>query len=191
MKTVNELFRDVIALNEGGDVFALTFSDPDGVRSGKSGWSFGLCQFDTQNNDAALECLAECGFTEEEIAGICHQTINVKPLERKLREHADVIARYDMAQLQHCLDAAGQFLEGYKLAVQDAAALLAIADTINQYGSLGNGAAGYLRRLNHPATAGDILNMKLTWKYAQSQRGYHDTVRRYQNIMQVMEAFSG
>jgi hypothetical protein len=179
-------FREIISLNEGGPDVALEFSDPDGVRSGKSGWSFGVCQFDTQNNGSALACLSECGLTHDEIDGVVHQTIDVKPLEQKLRDNADIIERYDCEQLQYCIDGASGFADKYKIAVLDSAALLALADTVNQYGSLGNGSAAYCRNLGRPVTADDVLAMKLTWKYSQTKNGKADTVRRYHNLMKIM-----
>lgn len=187
MKTINELFEQIISLNEGGPDVALKFSDPDGVRSGKSGWSFGDCQFDTRNNPLALDCLRECGFTQDEIDGVVDQTINVQPLAAKLRAHADVVRRYDMAQLQHCIDRAGQWCEKYGVPIGDSAAFLMFADTINQFGSLGGGSAAHIEALGHPATAQDILDMKLTWKYAtQVPGGKTDTIRRYGNVMKVV-----
>lgn len=189
--TINEQFRKIIAENEGGPEVALEFSDPDGVRSGKSGWSFGVCQFDVQNNSQALACLSECGFTHDEIDGIVHQTIDVHKLEYKLKENAEVIARYDDAQLQHCLNAAGRFLENYGIAVQDDAAFLMLADTVNQYGSLGSGTAAGCRMFGRPVTAEDLLNIKLQWKYSQTERGAADTRRRYCNVMKVWGANHG
>lgn len=189
MKTINDLFYDVISLNEGGPAVALEFSDPDGVRSGKSGWSFGVCQFDTRNNTMALACLKECGFTQDEIHGIVDQTIDVRPLASKLAAHADIVERYDNAQLQHCIDSAGNFAAAHGIPLVDTAALLMLCDTINQYGSLGDGSAAHLSELGRTVTAADVLDMKLTWKYATaSKHGHDDTVRRYENVMQVVSA---
>lgn len=66
MKTLNELFYDVILLNElsGNIRAALRFSDPDGP-SGRSGGSFGVCQHDTRHGKYGVTCLRECGFTPE------------------------------------------------------------------------------------------------------------------------------
>jgi len=189
MTTLNELFRLVIIANErGGDPsVAWKFSDPDGERSGKSGWSFGDSQFDTQNNAQAIACLKECGFTQEQIDGVVKQTIDVKPLNALLFAHKDIIAKYDDAQLSHCINSAVNFCEARKLPVTDTAALLMLSDTVNQYGSLGDGSAAYLGKLDHPITAEDILNMKLTWKYATaSKRGHDDTVRRYDNLIAIV-----
>src|SRR5574341_9170 len=104
-----EKFRKIIIENElGGDLNeALKFSDPDGVHSGKSGWSFGVCQFDLNNNELASICLKECGFTDSEIAALKAQTIDVHPLEAKLKAAAEIIARYDEHQFAGCLTRAG------------------------------------------------------------------------------------
>jgi hypothetical protein len=193
MRTLNELFRLVILANELGnnEKEALRFSDPDGVRSGKSGWSFGVCQFDTRNNSEALKCLADCGLTQDEIHGIVDQTIDVKPLALNLISHKDIVSRYDEAQLSHCINSAVNFCESYKLPVTDTAALLMLADTINQYGSIGSGTAKYLSGLKRPVEAHDILTYKLTWKYAtDSIRGYQDTERRYKNLIKVVQTNS-
>lgn len=186
MKTINEMFEEIINRNEGGPDVALKFSDPDGVRSGKSGWSFGDVQWDTQNNPTALECLRKCGFTKEEIKGVVSQSIDVKPLEVKLRANAEVIRQYDMMQLQHCIDSACNFAATHKIPVADSAALLMLADMVNQYGSLGDGSARHLLALGRPVTADDVLDMKLTWKYSGTKRGHDDTVRRYNNVLKVV-----
>lgn len=184
-ETINEMFRRVICLNEGGESVAYKFSDPDGVRSGKSGWSFGVSQFDTRNNDQALVCLKECGFTVNEIHGIVDQTIDVRPFAARLAAHADIIEKYDLAQLHHCLNSAGQFGEKYGIPISDSACLLSLGDTINQYGSLGSGSAAHLMALNRPVTNEDVLTMKLEWKYSQTKSGRADTVRRAGNVVKV------
>jgi hypothetical protein len=187
-KTLNDLFREIILLNElGGDMAeALKFSDPDGVRSGKSGWSFGLCQFDTRNNDQAIACLRDCGFTDGEIVGIVNQTIDVTPLNKRLQDHAGVIIDYDTRQLSHCLTRAGNYATGRGIPLADTAVLLSLADTINQYGSLGDATAIHLIGLKRSVTLDDITAMKLSWKYGQKYP--KDVIRRQDNIRRVVEA---
>ena len=189
MKTLNELFRLVILANEldNNEKAALRFSDPDGVLSGKSGWSFGVCQFDTRNNGESIKCLVDCGFTQGEIHGIVDQTIDVVPLAARLIAHKEIVARYDEAQLGHCVNSVLNFCCEHKLPITDTGALLMLADTVNQYGSLGDGSAKYLAALDGPVTALNVLNMKLTWKYSvASKRGRDDTVRRYKNLIGVV-----
>ena len=187
MKTLNEMFYDIILLNElsGNLGAALRFSDPDGVRSGKSGWSFAVCQFDTQNNSQALVCLRECGFTEAEIQGIVKQTIDVKPLAAKLKANASIIEKYSTVQLSYCLDKALNFVLDYGIPVRSPDGILAGADYVNQYGSQGNGARDYYRKLGRPITAQDVLQFKLTnTKYGREHPT--DCRRRYNNIIKVI-----
>jgi hypothetical protein len=189
MKSLEELFRLLIFENEcdGDESVIYNFSDADGVRSGKSGYSFGVSQLDTKNNSQALACLSECGFTDAEIDCIINQTIDVKPFAPQLAAHADIIKKYDEAQLKYCVAGATEFVDKYHVPVVDTAALLAVADTINQYGSCGHGSASYLLALGRPVTAKDVLAMKLTWKYAQASKHNHDdTIRRYSNLMEVV-----
>jgi len=187
MKPLNELFRMVELKNELDNnlYFALRFSDPDGVRSGKSGWSFGQSQFDTQNNSEALKCLQECGFTQFEIDGIVDQTINTGPFAARLAAHADIIAKYDEAQFTHCLNKALNFDIDFGIPVENPGGILASADYVNQYGSQGNGAKTYYKALGRPVTALDVLNFKLTnTKYGREHP--KDCRRRYNNIMGIL-----
>jgi len=187
MKTLNEMFYDVTLLNElrGNANVALKFSDPDGVRSGKSGWSFAVCQFDTKNNSQALVCLRECGFTRVEIQGIVDQTIDVKPFAARLREHADIIERFSTEQLSYCLNKALNFDLDFGIPVESPGGILAGADYVNQYGSQGNGAKAYYKALERPVTAKDVLNFKLSnTKYGREHPD--DCRRRYNNILKVI-----
>ena len=188
MKTLNELFHDVIALNEvGGNMNAvLRFSDPDGA-SGRSGWSFGLCQFDTRHNDQAINCLVDCGFTQDEIHGIVDQTIDVRPLAARLIAHADVVAKYDEAQLSYCLDKAVEFNIARGIIMTDTTGILSVADYVNQYGAEGDGIAKYFQDLNitRPIIGEDVQNFKLQCtKYGREHP--EDCVRRYNNILKVV-----
>lgn len=190
MKTLNELFYDVILLNElGGDPSAaLRFSDPDGA-SGRSGWSFGLCQFDTRHNAEAVNCLVDCGFTQDEIHGVVDQTVDVRPLAARLVAHKDVVARYDEAQLSRCLNRALEFNVAHGIIMVDTTALLAVADYVNQYGSEGDGIAAYFNAidLKRPVVGQDVQNFKLNHtKYGREHP--EDCIRRYNNILKVVAA---
>jgi len=186
MATLNEIFRRIILANELSDnlKYVHRFSDADGVRSGKSGYSFGISQFDTQNNDQALKCLRECGFTEAEITGIVKQTIDVKPLAARLAAHADIIAKYDSEQLSYCLNKAINFDIDHGIQIANVSAMLAGADYVNQYGSQGNGARAYYKGLGRPITAEDVLQFKLTQtKYGREHPD--DCHRRYNNLVRI------
>ena len=75
MKTLNEMFREVIVQNEleGDLAAAYKFSK---CSAGNSGWSFGVSQFDVKNNSTARECLLKCGFTQAEVASIQMETVD-------------------------------------------------------------------------------------------------------------------
>jgi hypothetical protein len=189
MKTINELFYLVILQNElsGNKSAALRFSDPDGA-SGRSGWSFGLCQFDTRHNDQAINCLVDCGFTDGEIRKIVAQTIDVKPLAARLIAHADVIAEYDEAQLSHCINKAVEFNVSHGIIMSDTAAILCVADYVNQYGSEGDGIAAYFNEIDikRPVIAADVQHFKLEHtKYGREHR--KDCERRYNNILEALK----
>ncbi len=186
MKSLNELFREVILLNEldGNEKAALRFSDPDGP-SGRSGWSFGICQFDTKHNDAALACLRECGFGGSTIAAVVAQNINVKPLASMLK--ADIVARYDEAQLSRCLYSAMNVATSKGIMVTNTGAILCLADYINQYGSIGNGFADYLNTVD---LDGDVTSAEIQeWKLKHTDYGKKhsaDCERRYNNVLNVL-----
>jgi hypothetical protein len=188
VKSLNELFREVILQNElsGNISAALRFSDPDGP-SGRSGWSFGVCQFDTKHNDSAIACLRECGFTETQIQDVVAQDVDVKALAHKLVESADIIARYDEAQLSRCLYSAMNVATSKGVMVSDTGAILALADYINQYGSIGDGFTGYLNSVDDD---GVQIKEVQEWKLKHTDYGKQhptDCERRYNNILKVLQ----
>ena len=186
-RTLNDLFHDTIFLSECGGKKSVIyrFSDPDGERSGKSGWSFGMSQFDTQNNSTALKCLAECGFTPAEIAAIVAQTVDVRPFADRLAAHADIIDHYDTAQHSYCLDQALNFAgqRGFPLASPDG--ILGLADYINQYGVPGDGSAAFYSALGRPVTAQDVYKFKIAQTKYGKEHG-DDCLRRYSNLQHVL-----
>lgn len=192
MADLTELFRKIILENECGgkaDYFH-KFTDPDGIRTGKSGWSFGMCQFDIMNNPLASVCLKECGFTDEEITGLKAQTIDPKPLEQKLRENAEIMERYDDQQLAGCLARARNVLDKFGIIPADDAALLAVADYDNQYhldAVLGaKYLTGYLFGLLRPFKAKDVLDFKMQHtKWGRTNP--NDCLRRYMNILRIVQ----
>ncbi len=189
MKSMEELFRLVILQNElsGNEKAALKFSDPDGA-SGRSGWSFGLCQFDTRHNNSAVNCLEDCGFTAAEIRRIVNQTADVKPLNSRLVRNAEIVARYDTAQLALCLHSAMNVITSKGVIVVNTAPILALADYVNQYGSIGNQFAAWLNTqgIDGPITIQEIQEWKLNHtKYGREHPA--DCRRRYKNILTVLE----
>lgn len=179
------LFREIIILNElGGDrSIAYRFSDPDGVLTGKSGWSFGCSQFDTQNNPSAILCLRECGFTTDEISGIRRQIIDVLPLVKKLESSSKIIDRYDASQFLECLGQPTQLCRESKIKIEQIEVLYHLADYHNQYYmSRGGKMHRFLQSLEREVTPSDVLEFKL--KTAWGLKRPDDVQRRYNNIIQ-------
>jgi hypothetical protein len=188
LKSLNELIAALIFQNEcdSNKAFIYKFSDPDGVRSGKSGWSFGRVQWDTRNNTMSLACLNECGFTQDEIHGVVDQTIDVRPLAARLAAHADIIDRYDTAQLSMLINQALNWNGSHNIPITDTGAILAAADYDNQYGSQGESFAAYLQGLGRPVIAHDILDFKLNHT-AYGKRCPDDCKRRFKNLTDLLD----
>lgn len=186
-----ERFEQVILLNEleGSIAHAYKLSDPDGVHSGKSGWSFGRSQFDTRNNPLALKCLRECGLDETVIKGIVNQSIDVTPFNARLRAAYAIIDKYDAIQFKACICKAQALAKKHGIEFASDAALIAVADYDNQYYLSDVDKPGYLvhylKGLGRPATAKDVLDFKLEHtKYGREKPG--DCKRRYNNIIKIM-----
>jgi len=187
-----ERFERLILANELSNslAHAYRFSDPDGVRSGKSGWSFGRSQFDVQNNPLALKCLSECGLDDTVIKGIVNQTIDVAPFNAKLRAASAVIDRYDAVQFKACICKAQALVKKHGIVLEGDMALLAIADYDNQYYLSDRDKPGYLvhylKRLGRPVFARDILTFKLLHT-AYGEKAPGDCKRRYTNLVDIMK----
>jgi len=187
MKTLNELFYQIILLNElsGNKSAALRFSDPDGA-SGRSGWSFGVCQFDTKHNGEAIKCLVDCGFRDGEIRDIVNQSVDVKPFAARLIAHADTIEEYDTAQLSYCLNNALNAITANGVMAYEPAAILCLADYINQFGSVG---PSFVEWMNKRDTDGITAEEIQDWKLKHTKYGREhmaDCERRYNNILKVV-----
>ena len=187
-----ELFGQIILANEldGNERAAYRFSDPDGVKTGKSGWSFGRCQFDTKNNPISRQCLAACGFTPAEIDGIVDQTIDIRPQHARLKANAAIIDRYDRVQLLDCIRRVKSVAVSKGIVFADDKAVLTAADYDNQFYFSAKMEPGYLcfylANLKRPATAADIVHFKAdhtTW----GKKRPDDIERRAANIDRIMK----
>ena len=183
---LSKAFRKIILLNElGGDESAaLEFSDPDGVRSGKSGWSFGVCQFDLSNNGMAALCLQECNFSTAEINALKNQTcFDMASADRRLAAHAEVVARWDERQLADCISRAQNMAALGGWTYFDDRSLLMAADYHNQLyiskgGSFFNWAKG-----KGCVSDYDILKFKMGQAWGIKRPD--DVKRRYHNLLKV------
>jgi hypothetical protein len=180
------LFRKIILANElGGDRrFIYRFSDPDGP-AGRSGYSFGLCQFDIAHNPAAILCLRECGFTTDEIAGLKSQSINPAGLESKLIDNDMIIDKWDNRQLAECLNHPLAVCRQSSGLMVTSKAMYHLADYHNQfYMSRGGKMHKFLLDLHRPVLSQDILDFKLTLSWGLKRPD--DVCRRYKNIVDII-----
>lgn len=183
-----EIFHRIILANEleGSTSHAYKFSDPDGVRTGKSGWSFGLSQFDINNNPSAILCLRECGFTTDEIAGLKAQTIaDMRPMNNKLLANCAVIDRYDDQQMSDCLQWPSLLCKQSGIALETSGHI-ALADYHNQfYMSKGGKMHKHLQTIGRPVTADDIYRFKRSLPWGQKRPD--DVKRRHDNIVRILK----
>ncbi len=182
------LFARCIIANELGNSITLAyrFSDPDGVRSGKSGWSFGVCQYDINNNPNAEKVLKECGFSRAEIDALRAQTIDVEPLNIRLVEHKDVISKWDARQLQECLVRSLTNCMALNTDFSSEEVILHLADYDNQFYFAHDGKLyTWLKYIvNWPLTPELFLNWKLK-NTAWGKDHKEDVERRYDNIRKI------
>ena len=178
--------KSIVANELGSDLqAAYRFSDPDGIHTGKSGWSFGIVQYDINNNPSAARCLAQCGFTPDEIAALKAQTIDdMWSMDARLREHKQIIDKWDDLQIDECLhhvqDVADQ--RGFKYA--DDFAICSAADYHNQiYMSLKGRLASFCAGLGRKVTGADIYALKMSIEWGQKRPD--DVDRRYNNIARI------
>lgn len=186
--TLLESMEKIILANEldNNTDFAYRFSDPDGVRTGKSGWSFGKVQYDIANNSTAALCLQECGFTSAEIMALKKQTIeDMAPFNQRLRDHSEIIDKWDARQIQECLSRVQEMAKLGGWTYQDDRALLMAADYHNQfYLSKGGQFFNWAKRLGAPVTDYDIYKFKMNLPWGAKRPD--DVKRRYHTILKIM-----
>jgi hypothetical protein len=187
-----KLCTKAITLNEIGHDpgLAYKFSDPDGVRTGKSGWSFGASQFDTQNNAWSWQILSRCGFKAKEIIGIINQTINAESLNFKLLASKNIIDVEDRKHVEDSLEHVVTYC-GDRMSDET---LVHLVDYHNQLditpGGLMHSYANSISA-NRPITPDDVLWLKLNktlWGRPVSKGGKgraDDVQRRFQNIQKI------
>jgi len=182
------LFRKVILANELGNnpALAYKFSDPDGVGRGKSGYSFGVCQFDIANNPTAILCLRSCDFTTDQIDGLRRQTIDPRPLEQKLLDAQDVVDRYDEQQLHECMEHPLNICAASGIRLRYPNTLYHLADYHNQFYFSKNGKMHtFLKTLGRAVLPSDILHLKFNTKWGRINPG--DVHRRFSNIERLLK----
>lgn len=183
------LYQAILANElDGNSDAAWRFSDPDGVNRGKSGWSFGLCQFDVANNPAAILCLRECGFTTDEIARLKNQTMqDMTAMNAKLRAAAWTVKKWDQMQLAECLTVPMTICSASGIVFANDEAKIHVADYHNQfYMSRGGKLHCFLKERMMPIVPEMILQFKLGLPWGK--KAPDDVHRRYDNIARLFRA---
>jgi hypothetical protein len=191
---MQEKMLEVLLENElGGDLsLALKFSDPDGVRTGKSGYSFGISQFDIENNWDGILCLRDCGFRPKDLNRLYDQNSDISDLNAKLVGSKEIIHAADLKHINQSIKwTVDKILPAckFKHNVSDEA-IAHLIDYHNQFYISFNGKMHrWLKTFaltGEELTPADILNFKL--KYIKWGRTRPDDVnRRYDNIRNVFK----
>ncbi len=185
-----ETLRDILIANElGGDLsLVYRFSDADGVRTGKAGYSFGVCQFDLRNNINALRCLADCRFTGIEIARLVLQDLyggELAHLETKLAGQRPMVDGWDTQEMLHTTEHVRRVLRAAGLKTAGPAALYHLMDYHNQYYLAANGkCVRHMATLGRAISAEDVREYKLTTLWGKKRPD--DVARRFQNIAGIV-----
>ena len=190
---LGSLLRDVLFLNEvGGDNgLVYRFSDADGFRTGRSGWSYGVSQFDVANNSGlAVKCLKEIGFTDQQVDFIIKQVYSVQEMARfsaMLKEKSAVVDKYDILHMGETVKLVSKLLLKYNCKDIAVDAFLAICDYHNQFYISPNGKMEAFIKTTIASkgtvTFDDISKRKMATKWGVDRPD--DVRRRDRNIKTV------
>jgi hypothetical protein len=185
---LRDTIRRVLLVNELGNyaLAAYRFSDPDGP-AGRSGYSFGICQFDLRHNPGAAAILREADFLEPEIARLKEQTCTTAELARlnaKLEARAGVIDRADTDEFDAILRHTLQVTANAGLHLSGEETLVHLADYHNQYHlDFGGKAVKHFQPFGRPICPADILDYKLDTAWGKKRPD--DVHRRFNNIERI------
>jgi hypothetical protein len=180
--------RRVLLANELGNhaTAAYRFSDPDGP-AGRSGYSFGICQFDLRHNPRAAAILREAGFLEREIRLLKDQTCTAAELAQfnaRLQARLDVVDRADEEEFDAILRHTLQVTASADLHLAGEDVLIHLADYHNQFHlSFDGKAVRHFKPFSRPITAVDIYDYKLATAWGQKRPD--DVTRRYNNALRI------
>lgn len=185
---LRQTLRRVLFANELGNhaMAAYCFSDPDGP-AGRSGYSFGLCQFDLRHNPRAAAILREAGFLEREIRLLKDQTCTAAELAQfnaKLQAHPKPIIQADDEEIDAILRHTLQVTASADLHLAGEDVLIHLADYHNQFHlSFDGKAVRHFKPFGRPITATDIYDYKLATAWGKKRPD--DVTRRYNNTVRI------
>lgn len=181
-----DLLRKILLENElsGDESLIYRFSDADGERTGRSGWSFGISQFDVNHNPDGILCLRDCDFTTDEISGLQQQSIDIEPMNGKLSFCSDIIDQYDNEHFDQTLKHISNLCKRSHIFLESGV-IYHLADYHNQFYMSRNGKMhSYLKMFKRRIKQVDILNFKLDTVWGKKRPD--DVYRRYNNIVDLI-----
>lgn len=195
---IHQITRSVLFENEcdSNMQFVYSFSDADGVRTGRSGWSFGETQLDVANSPYGMLALRDIGFsTEEQQMLKCQDAgLDMHIMNAKLAGNKPMVDKWDDIQLNDCLNWSITLLAVLDTDFIDLAAFMMVPDYHNQMNfSRGGRLYSFLKTHPQPISAAMIADFKYTTDYGKAQLAKHDTtkddvLRRYRNVVKLCAA---
>lgn len=177
---ITEALRRGLIANElsGKMLAAYRFSDA----KGKSGISFGQCQWDLNNNPKAELILREAGFSALEIEALkSKRLVNKTTLNAKLMAAKDVIDKHDRQELGAIVSWVRDCCADADVTIASEEAFVHLCDYHNQYNLEAHGKCmRHLQELGVPITAQHILDYKKTTQWGKDRPD--DVWRRWDNI---------
>ena len=185
---MRKIMHRILLANELGGLAlaAYRFSDPDGP-TGRSGYSFGVCQFDLSHNPRAAAILREIGFSEPEIRQLKAQTCTTDDLAQFSARLLAASAIVDRCNFEECDEIARHVLRvvrctDLKLAGQEV--FFHLCDYHNQFHLDYDGkAVRHFQTLGIPIIPEAVLEYKKSTAWGQKRPD--DVARRFNNVRWV------
>lgn len=189
MSLVEKIYK-MLLLNEcGGDEsLVYKFSDADGVRTGRSGYSFGVSQFDIENNWDGILCLRDCGFRPKQLDRLFEQSTDIDDLNEKLKRNNDVVDKYDIEHIESMIVYCDSILTDIDPFTNEVDITIAsLVDYHNQFNLSYNGKLhNFLIDIGY-VDLESIYNFKL-FNTEWGKKRPDDIKRRWENMMKVFSS---
>lgn len=177
---ISDFVRRGLLANELGGCTAVAYCFTDA--QGKSGISFGLCQWDLNNNPKAATILRECGFSNLEIAALESKRLtNKTTLNAKLLDAREIVDKHDNREIGAIVGWVRDCCEDAGVVIGSEEAFVHLCDYHNQFHLDSNGKCiRHLAGLGVPVMAQHVLDYKKTTKWGRDRPD--DVWRRWDNI---------
>jgi hypothetical protein len=179
---------EVLMENElGGDEsYIYQFSDPDGRRTGRSGYSFGRVQFDIRHNWDGIECLRDCGFKPGDLEKLFKQEeVDISDLNSKLRVRSSIVDEYDRKQVMHCIEHCMRLIHNSRVELLGKTPVFHIIDYHNQFYMSEGGKLHKFLQSSGAVDSSSILQFKLN-RLRWGKIRPDDVKRRWRNVENIV-----